>query len=220
MKNDYHTEYSMLFKQAIDCYISEYKDMMAFDSVNIADAVKLMLIENLSEEECHYVQCRNNGKNKYEAMERIYSCLALFSDKRGKETIVSHSINQEWHRLLIDFEHCTLIYSDKASGIIERVTQICETKGTKVLLSLDEMDESTEFSEDCVAIKLQTTTVMKDSNPFLRKNFPYIHRIANSMSWLLSILKPKSILNFSPQTVAGIILKQLAVASDLYIYDK
>ena len=210
----------MLLKQAIDRYISEYKDMMASDGVNIADAVKFMLIENLSEEEFHYAHCRDNGKNEYEAMEWIYSCLALFSDKRSSETIVSHSINQEWHRLLIDFEHCTLMYSDNASGIIERVTQICETNGTKVLLSLDEMDESTEFSEDCVAIKLESSAIMKDSNPYLRNNFPYIHSIANSMSGLLSILKPKAIMNFSPKTVACVILTRLAVASDINIYDK
>ena len=220
MKDSYHTEYIMLLKQAIDYYISEYKDMMIFDGMNIADAVKLVLIKNLSEEECHYAQCRNNGKNKYEAMERIYSCLELFSDKRCKEKIVSHSINQEWHRLLIDFEHCTLIYSDNASRIIELVPQIRETAGIKVLLSLDEMDDSTEFSEDCVAIKLENTTIMKDSNPFLRTNFPYIHQIANSISWLLSILKSKAIINFSSQTIAGVVLSRLALASDIDIYDK
>lgn len=220
MSNIYHIEYSELLKHAIENYLSEHKNVTVFDKADMSEAVKTLLINHLSEEEVHYEACRDNGKDPKEAMERVNRCLALFTDRSNAKIVSLSRVHEVWNELLGDYAGATLVFADNSSTLQEHVPRINEAEGIKLLLSLDEMSDSSEFPDDCIAIKVENTNVMKDSNPFLRKNFPYVHRIANSMSWLLSILKPKSIMNLSPQTVAGIILKQLAVASDINIYDK
>ncbi len=220
MNKSYHVEYAELLNQAVSCFLSEHKNMMVFNGTDMTEAVRMLLLRHLSEDEPHYASCRNNGKSQQQSMERVNKCLAIFTNSRSSEISFLFDTHEVWNNLLSDYKGAILIFADNSIILSEHIPRIDGIEGIKILISLDEMDDSAEFTEDCVAIKLENTTVMKDSNPFLRKNFPYIHRIANSMSWLLSILKPEYILNFSPQTVAGVILKQLAAASYINIYDR
>lgn len=223
MSNSYHTEYSELLKHAIEDYLSKHKNAMVFDKADMSEAVKTLLINHLSEEEAHYEACRNNGKSSKEAMERVNRCIALFTeftDSLDADVVSESRGHAVWNELLGDYAGATVAFADNSSTLQEHASQFNEVEGIKMLLSLDEMSDSAEFPDDCIAVKIENTNVMKDSNPFLRKNYPYIYGVANSMCWLLSILKPQAILIFSPQTVAGVVLKKLAVTSDIKIYDR
>lgn len=220
MNKSFHLEYTGLLNQAVSCFLSAHKNMMVFNGADMAEAVRILLLRHLAEEEPYYASCRNNGKSPNLSMERVSSCLALFTNNNSHEVPLSYDTHEAWNNLLSDYKGTVIVFADKSSTLSENIARFDGIGGAKILLSLDEMPESAEFPDDCIAIKLENTSILKDSNAYLRKNFPYIHRIANSMSWLLSILKPKAIINLSSLTVAGVILTRLAVASNINIYDR
>ena len=219
MNKSYHSEYVRLLNQIINRFLFEHKNTMVFNGTDLSEAVRMLLLRHLSEDESHYTSCRNNGKSQKFSIDRVNKCLDLFTDNNIQDFPHMHETHVIWENLLSDCKGAVLVFADKSSVLSENVNRIDEIDGTKILISLDEMPDSAFCPDNCIAIKLENTIILKDSNTFLRKNFPYIHRIANSMSWMLSILNPEVIMNFSPQTIAGTILRQLAVASGMNLYD-
>lgn len=206
MLDTYSSEYRLLLPQAIDRYINEQCHNMYYGKTDMSEVIRALLIMSFLKEEDFYVSCRESGKDTSQSMQRVDRCLAFFDNEDvGLEQSIYPS-HDSWNELLRDFEDCILVYADNSSDIILHKEHFDSIKAPIVLLSLDEMSDSVYFSDNVVAIKLEDTSILKFENSFIRRNFPFIYNKANSISWLLSILRPNKVINLASGTITGMIL--------------
>lgn len=209
MFDTYSSEYRRLLPQTVDRYIKEQCSNMYYGKTDMSEVVRALLIMSFLKEEDYYVSCREAGKNISQSLQRVDRCLAFFDNEAvGIERSVYPS-HDGWNELLRDYEDCILVYADNSSDIILHKGRLDSFTAPIVLLSLDEMSDSVYFSDNVVAIKLENTSILKFENSFIRRNFPFIYNRANSISWLLSILKPNKIINLTSGTITGMILDRL-----------
>mgnify|MGYP001030225941 CR=1 FL=1 len=209
MFDTYSSEYRCLLPQTVDRYIKEQCSNMNYGKTDMSEVVKALLIMSFLKEEDYFVSCRESGKDISQSMQRVDRCIAFFDNEAvGIERSVYPS-HDGWNELLRDYEDCILVYADNSSDIILHKGRLDGITTPIVLLSLDEMSDSAYFPDNVVAIKLENTAISKMENTFIRRNFPLVYNRANSISWLLSILKPNKIINLTSGTITGMILDRL-----------
>lgn len=207
-------EFTRLLSDWLDEFVRHFGASMFFGSADMSAAVRRLLEIRLEEERCRYVESRSAGESRERAFERVERLLWLFSSHEGAAYDHRVSVsNTPWEEALGVYAGCVLVYADYAESIMaDREFLIC-INATALLLTTDEFPDGAEFPEGFTALRMPHTGLAHSDSPYLRRCFPYVHKIANSMSWLLDILRPSRVIIYGNHSIEGIVLERIAARS-------
>lgn len=216
INNEYNKEFDNLLHNRIVQFVGSMKRHMIFGTADLSIAVSKYLEENLQDLQTFSCTSRLAGYSQEKSFSHVDEVLRLlcfsYSNNTSKE--ISEK-NIEWDKSLNPYIGYRLIYSDNMNNIIKDSNYISILGGPSFIVTLDEITEIYMDSlDDVVALQLSYTPNNRYDSPYLRRCFPYIHNIANSLSWLLTIVQPECVVLYNSDSIASTVVQAIASESD------
>ena len=191
---------------------------MVFGTADLSEIIKIYLIEKLHGEYLKYIECRNSGISSWRSFERANRILKLFYSTPNDNDSFKRTSNLLWEKELKSFAGCTIVFSCLADFVLNDYQFVLHIDSSVLIVTIDDfIDTEIEFPDHFSALQLPNTKSIYFDNPYLRTFFPTIHKIANSASWLLSILRPQKVVIYERKNINSLIVKCLAESLNIPI---
>jgi len=199
----------------INYFIKKNRDKMIIGSADLAESVRLYLYQSLILPRLESDHFKKSSDSTYS--KQLFRLLQVFESVPNAPTCkdynsVTDSNAHPWNILLSPYANSNLILVENVSEIFSAVKLLNSFSSFKVIVSTIDVDNiNFDIPEDFIFIKVIDSQLIKNNNIFMRKCFYKIFNIANSLFWILTLLKPKAIyLSNSKNSLSNSILESIA----------
>ena len=206
--NQYILEFHSGLSNRLDLFLSQYGSNMIYGQVNLSSVIRLHMENYLANEAEYYVLSRSSGLSSSMSFHRIDQIIQLFCVKCTDGDNLIKSSNSLWENQLKSLAGCVLVFSVDSYRILEDCRYLFDINSQVLVVTIDDFPETdVEYPDDFSALQLPYTDVLHCDNSYLRRYFPFIHKVANSVLWLVSILRPSDIILYETKSFECMIIR-------------
>ena len=202
-------------KLIINFFIKKYRNKMRIGSADLAESVQLYLYQSLITPYLKKDNFKKISDSNYS--EQLLKLLQVFESDSDAPTYKDYKSMTDfnahpWSDLLSPYANSNLIFVENENDIFSAVKLLNPFSSFKIFISTIDIDHlNIDIPEDFIFIKIIDSPIIKNDNIFMRKCFYKIFNIANSLFWILTLLKPKVIyLLNSKKSLYNSILESIA----------
>ncbi len=219
---DYNKEFQRELNCRLSKFINKIKPLLKFGNISMTGPITIMMKQHLMLNKENYIENRKAGEEIEHAFSPISHYLDIFrAGFNEQENDLRHlnSIHHPWEDTLKNYTGQFLIYIFNNDILKTIYPTISNIPYNTLLMSEQNIADEFEFNENFTELPIDFTTLKKYKNNFLEKNFPFIYFYANTFSWLISILRPKSIVffegNYIQNQILGLLSRKYRIPSIL-----
>ena len=187
---------------------------MRIGSADLAESVQLYLYQSLITPYLKKDHLKNSDSNYSKQILKLLQVFEsvpdapTYKDNKSMTDFNAHP----WNDLLSPYVNSNLIFVENVNDIFLAAKLLNSFSSFKILISTIDIDHlNIDIPEDFIFIKIIDSPIIKNDNIFMRKCFYKIFNIANSLFWILTLLKPKVIyLLNSKKSLYNSILESIA----------
>lgn len=195
-------------EKVLSRFIIHNGDKMKLGRVTLAPVIERYLFKKLQ-------PLYERGKydefslNEYDLDSKIVTLLKLLSestDKGGEYRLLNHP----WEIALSEYRGYMILYTDNAENINGIDINNSEDAVAKILICDCSFPPEITIPGINAVLEFPSTNIIRYDNPYLRKCFFSIYDMANTVLWLIEIIRPTKIISINSNSMKSHLFETIA----------